>query len=524
MDQMIKDILNAHIYDLVQHSPLQKADILSDRLGHDIYMKREDLQSIFSFKIRGAYNKIRQLSAEQKARGLACVSAGNHAQGVALSAKALGIQAHIVMPVTTPQIKIDAVRRHGAEVELFGDTYSEAEQHCLALVEKQGLSFVHPFDDAQVIAGQGTIGREILQDLPQVDRVFVPVGGGGLLAGIACYIKFLRPEVKLIAVEPFESDGMYQSVMAGERITLSQTGTFADGVSVKRVGQQTFRWVRELCDGFVRVSNDEICSAIENVYQETRCILEPAGALSLAGLKRYVKQGPWARRENLVCINSGANMNFQRMQFVAERVLTGEDQENLYAIELHEQKGALLHFCREALRGMSITEFNYRCSHEKRAFIFVGIANLSSTLRQSFEDRLRRLGYCFFDITQNELAKQHVRHMVGGQSATVRDEVLYRFQFPERPMALHDFLNHMGARWNISLFHYRSHGTDFGRVLMGLEVPMCDRFAFLQFLDETRYPYEDETQNIAYQLFLKHDWLPAADSRLLVSGGADLER
>ncbi len=510
MDQMIKDILNADIYDLVRHSPLEPALRLSERLGHDIYMKREDVQSIFSFKIRGAYNKIRQLSQAEKQRGLACVSAGNHAQGVALSAKTLGIKAHIVMPVTTPQIKVEAVKRHGADVELFGDTYSEAEQHCLQLVEEHGWSFVHPFDDRQVIAGQGTIGREILQDLPEVDRIFVPVGGGGLLAGIACYIKFLRPEVKLIAVEPFESDGMYQSVMAGKRVSLSQTGTFADGVSVKRVGSETFRWVRQLCDGYVRVSNDEICSAIENVYQETRSILEPAGALALAGLKRYLRQGAWTRREKLVCINSGANMNFQRMQFVAERVLTGEDQESLYTIELSESKGALLQFCQNALRGLSLTEFNYRCSHAERAFIFVGIANLSSTCRGRFESRLRRLGYRFFDITQNELAKQHIRHMVGGQSLQVRDEVLYRFQFPERPMALHDFLNIMGSRWNISLFHYRSHGTDFGRVLMGLEVPQAERLRFMQFLEQARYPYEDETENLAYQLFLKHDDLPAA--------------
>lgn len=506
MHSMVREILSANIYELVKHSPLEKAKGLSSKLGHDIYMKREDLQSIFSFKIRGAFNKIKKLSSEEKARGLACVSAGNHAQGVALSAKTLGIKSHIVMPITTPKIKIEAVKRHGAKVELYGDTYSEAESYCKKLVETHNYCFIHPFDDKDVISGQGTIGREILQDLPDVDRIFIPIGGGGLFAGIASYVKFLNPKIKVIGVEPFESDGMYQSLQRDKRVTLTHTGTFADGVSVKQVGALTFELVKELCDGIIRVTNDEICSAIENVYQETRSILEPSGALALAGLKRYVQNESLGKKEKLVCINSGANMNFQRMQFVAERVLSGEGEESLYGIELPEVKGALYRFCEVALGELNITEFNYRSADHKRAFIFVGIANLSLIAKEKFEKNLQELNYRFFDITQNELAKQHIRHMVGGQSSCTKNEVLYRFQFPERPLALREFLKKMGSRWNISLFHYRSHGADFGRVLMGLEVSKEDRSIFMNFLEDTKYPYENESTNIAYQLFLDNKW------------------
>ncbi|MFW7377344.1 MAG: threonine ammonia-lyase, biosynthetic [Oligoflexus sp.] len=503
IESLFKEILNAHIYDLVKHTPLNRAHILSDRFGHEIYMKREDQQSIFSFKIRGAYNKIKRLTEKEKDCGVICVSAGNHAQGVALSAKKLSLKAKVVMPVTTPNIKVQAVKRLGAEVIVYGDTYSDAAVYCESLVEDFGYTFIHPFEDPLVIAGQGTIARELLQDLPHMDMVFVPIGGGGLLAGIAVYLKTLRPDIKIIGVEPVESDGMFRSIQAGKRVLLPQTGTFADGVAVKMVGDLNFQIIQELCDDFVLVSNDEICSAIENVYEETRGILEPAGALSLSGLKKFLSSRPELSRKNLVCINSGANMNFQRMQFIAERVLTGDNRENLYAFELKEEKGALLEFCRRVISDKSITEFNYRFTNQRKAYIFTGIANFSSEEKVQFERQLQDLHYQYVDITHNELAKQHIRHMVGGSSSNVKHELLFRFEFPERPKALTDFLLMMGNRWNISLFHYRSHGTDFGRVLIGLQVPPEDRREFEEFLEKMRYPYAEETDNVAYHLFLK---------------------
>jgi threonine dehydratase len=502
MNHLFKNILQANIYDLVKRSPLDHAPILSERWGQQIYLKREDLQSIFSFKIRGAYNRIQNLTPAEKQRGVICVSAGNHAQGVALSAKKLGLAAKVVMPVTTPDIKVEAVKRLGAEVFLHGDTYNDAAEFCQKLIDEHHYSFIHPFDDDLVIAGQGTIGQEILQDLPGVDAIFVPVGGGGLLAGIATYIKTLRPEIKIIGVEPYESNGMYRSLQAGERITLHQTGTFADGVAVKLVGERTFAIIRQLCDEIVLVSNDEICSAIENVFEETRSILEPAGALSLSGLKKYLKSHPQDTGLNLVAINSGANVNFQRMQFVAERVMTGGEKESLYAVELPETKGALLEFCRKVVDSKNITEFNYRYTDYQRAFIFVGLANLSQADKAQLHASFAEHHYHYVELTQNELAKQHIRHMVGGSSHKVTHELLFRFEFPERPQALTDFLRVMGNRWNLSLFHYRSHGTDSGRVLVGLQVPPGERASFELFLQEVRYPYEEETENIAYQLFL----------------------
>lgn len=503
MNKIFKEILNAHIYDLVKRTPLEKAPILSERLRNEIYMKREDMQPIFSFKLRGAYNKILHLNEKERAKGVICVSAGNHAQGVALAARKLALKAKVVMPVTTPEIKVNAVRRLGAEVFLQGDSYSDAATYCQKLHEEFQYTLIHPFEDILVIAGQGTIGLELLQDLPQMNMVFVPVGGGGLLAGTAVFLKTLRPDIKIIGVEPEDSAGMYRSIKAGKRVTLSETGTFADGVAVKTVGAINFAIVQRLCDDIILVSNDEICSAIENVYEETRSILEPAGALSLSGLKKYLRIHPEIKGQKLVCINSGANMNFQRMQFIAERVLTGDSRESLYALELKEEKGALLEFCRDVINSKSITEFNYRYANHKRAFVFVGIANLSLAEKKQFEARLRLLNYPFFDLTENELAKQHIRHMVGGLSNGVNDEVLFRFEFPERPMALNDFLVMMGNRWNISLFHYRSHGADFGRVLIGLQVPSHEHSEFKNFLKDVRYSFQEESSNVAYQIFLK---------------------
>lgn len=498
---MLKEILKARVYEVAKRTPLERAPAISHELGHQVYLKREDLQPIFSFKIRGAYNRIAALTPDERVRGVICASAGNHGQGVALSAQRLGIPAWVVMPTTTPDIKIQAVARFGAKVILSGDHYSQAYERSLALVASTGATMIHPFDDPLVIAGQGTIGKEILEDLPEVDAIFVPVGGGGLLAGIASYVKELCPDVKIYGVEPRDSDAMARSVEAGERIVLNDVGIFADGVAVKQVGANTFSLSQSLVDGYVRVTTDEICSAIHDIYRETRTLLEPAGALSWAGAKKHLMASQ-QRSLNVVTISSGANMNFQRLQFVAERAMTGAGLECLYAVRLAERPGSLKALCSDILGGRSITEFNYRKSGPDDAFILLGIATQKPSDHGIFTKQLRDKGYFFTDLTSNDLAKEHVRHMVGGRAQHVSAEELYSFVFPERPGALANFLNTMSGGWNISLFHYRSHGADYGRVLIAFEVLREEREDFERHLINSGYPFKRETDNPAYTLLL----------------------
>ena len=498
---LLHDILTSRVYDVARETPLEKAAGLSRRLGHRVLLKREDLQPVFSFKLRGAYNRIAHLSAAERERGIIAASAGNHAQGVAYSAKHLGLRATIVMPLTTPRIKVDAVRALGAEVVLRGDSYSDAQAHCDALVADTGMTFVHPFDDPLVIAGQGTVGAEILRhSQDDLTAVFVPVGGGGLLAGIAGYIKVLRPDVRVIGVEPFEADAMYQSLAEGARVRLEQVGIFADGVAVRQVGALPFEIARETVDEVIRVNNDEVCAAIKDVFDDTRTIMEPAGALALAGLKRWAaREG--AKDQTLVAVLSGANMNFDRLRFVAERAEVGEAREALVAVTIPERKGAFLEFC-GALERRVVTEFNYRLSGRQQAHIFVGFATHSKHDTTTLVSQLRSQGYDAVDLTDNEMAKLHVRHMVGGHAPDVPHERLCRFEFPERPGALADFLEKLAGRWNISLFHYRNHGADFGRVLAGLEVADDQLADFTAFLDALGYAYAVESDNPAYRLFL----------------------
>jgi threonine dehydratase len=499
---LLHAVLTSRVYDVARETPLDAAQLLSRRLGHTVLLKREDLQPVFSFKLRGAYNKIAHLDAAERARGVITASAGNHAQGVALSARHLGLRAVIVMPQTTPEIKVDAVRALGAEVVLSGDSYSDAQAHCDVLAAESGLTFVHPFDDPLVIAGQGTIGEEILRQAHgRLSAVFVPVGGGGLLAGVAGYIKALFPDVQLIGVEPFESDAMYRSLQAGRRVRLEQVGIFADGVAVREVGRHTFELVRSTVDEIVRVGNDAVCAAIKDVFEETRAVMEPAGALAVAGLKAWAEREP-ARGLHLVAILSGANTNFHRLRFVAERAELGEAREALLAVTIPERAGAFREFC-AAVGRREVTEFNYRLSGRREAHIFVGLRTASRADAQEVAQRLRAQGYPTVDLSANEMAKLHVRHMVGGRAEGARDERLYRFEFPERPGALLQFLDTLGGRWNISLFHYRNHGADFGRVLAAFEVPKGDGAEFHAFLDRTRYAWIEETDNAAFDLFLR---------------------
>jgi threonine dehydratase len=500
-DEMLRLILTSRVYDVAQETPLEAAPRLSKRLENSILLKREDLQPIFSFKIRGAYNHIAHLPEARRAAGVIAASAGNHAQGVAFSARHLGIRALIVMPQTTPEIKVDAVRDMGAEVVLSGDTYADAKAHCDELATSTGLAFVHPFDDPLVIAGQGTIGNEILRHrLGDVSAIFVPVGGGGLIAGIASYVKALRPSIRVIGVEPFEADAMYQSLAAGRRVVLDGVGIFADGVAVREVGEITFPIVQATVDEIVRVSNDEICAAIKDVFDDTRSILEPAGALGVAGLRAWVTR-TGTTGERLAAVLSGANMNFDRLRFVAERAELGESREALFGVTIPERPGAFREFC-SAIGRRVVTEFNYRLSSRDQAHIFVGIATRSredaTDLAAAFEQR----GYRTTILTDDETAKLHVRHMVGGRSTEVVNEQLCRFEFPERPGALMAFLEQLGGRWNISLFHYRNHGADFGRVLAGFEVPAGQMAAFGEFLDRLGYGYQREVGNVGYELFL----------------------
>ena len=502
MQKLLKQILTSKVYEAAVETPLDESKILSEQLNNRILLKREDLQPVFSFKIRGAYNRIANLSAEERAKGIITASAGNHAQGVAFSGQKLAIQTTIVMPVTTPDIKVSAVKSFGAKVVLFGDSYSEAAEHCVHLTAQSGMTFIPPFDDELVIAGQGTIADELLrQSSGKMDAVFVPVGGGGLLAGMAVFLKSLCPEVKVIGVEPVDSDAMAQSLAAGRRVKLDSVGIFADGVAVRQVGQLTFDLCRQHVDEIIRVDVDEICSSIKSVYQATRSIVEPAGALALAGLKKYVRDRG-IKDQTLVAINSGANMNFDRLRYVAERTLVGEKQEALFAVTIPEEPGSLYRFCREVVGERNITEFNYRLSDRSSAYIFVGIAINGDEQRHAFREQLTAFGFENVDLTDNELAKTHVRYMVGGRSQNVRSERLFRFWFPERPGATARFLAAMGADWNISLFHYRTQGGDFGRVLVGLEIPAGQEAQLQAFLDGLGYRYVEESGNEAYRLFL----------------------
>jgi len=502
MQKLIRQILTSRVYEAAIETPLEESAWLSERLGNRVLLKREDLQPAFSFKIRGAYNKVAHLTAEERNKGVIAASAGNHAQGVAFAARQLGIAAVIVMPVTTPQIKVAAVSALGAEVILFGDSYSEAAEHCEQLVQQRQMTFVHPFDDDLVIAGQGTVADELLrQTAGNFDAVFVPVGGGGLIAGMAAYLKALRPEIRVIGVEPVDSDAMSRSLAAGRRVQLDTVGIFADGVAVREVGRKTFDLCRQHVDEIVLVDTDAICSAIKKIYQATRSIVEPAGALAVAGLKKYVTDNQ-LRGQTLIAINSGANMNFERLRYVAERTMSGERQEGLFAVSVPEIPGALKRFCTDIVGERNITEFNYRLADRNQAHIFVGIAVRDDLEREAFSRQLTESGYDHTDLTFNELAKTHVRYMVGGRSASVGHEVIYRFWFPERPGALSRFLGAMGANWNISLFHYRMQGGDFGRVLIGLELPAGEESTLPHFLESLGYRYVCENDNPVYRLFL----------------------
>ncbi len=498
----LKRILAARVYDVAIESPLEPAPAISRRTGNHILLKREDKQPVFSFKLRGAYNKMAHLKPAQLARGVVCASAGNHAQGVALAAQKLGTSATIVMPVTTPRIKVSAVTARGAKVILHGDSYHEAARHAQALARRRSLAFVHPYDDPLVIAGQGTIGMEILrQHQRPIDAIFVPVGGGGLIAGIAAYVKALSPATRIVGVEPEDSNAMAASLAAGRRVTLPHVNIFADGVAVRQVGRETFRLCRELVDEMVLVDTDEICAAIKDIYEDTRTVVEPSGALALAGAKRWLARRR-AKGRTVVAIACGANMNFDRLRFVAERAELGEHREAVLAVTIPERPGSFRALC-ELLGKRSVTEFNYRIADAKEAHVFIGVAVSGREETDRLIAQLDRAGLEAVDLSDNEMAKLHVRHLVGGRASANAGEMIYRFEFPERPGALINFLRHMGSGWNISLFHYRNHGADIGRVLVGLQVPDRDRKAFRRFLEELGYDYADETRNPAYRLFLK---------------------
>ena len=497
----LEKILTAQVYDVAVETPLDAAPNLSARIGNSILFKREDMQPVFSFKLRGAYNKIAQLSPERRGRGVICASAGNHAQGVALSAARLGCRAVIVMPTTTPSIKIDAVRHWGGEVVLAGDSYDEAYARALELEKEQKLTFVHPFDDPDVIAGQGTIAMEILRQHPRpIDAVFCCVGGGGLISGVAAYIKRLRPETKIIGVEAIDADAMTQSLAAGKRVRLKQVGLFADGAAVKYVGEETFRLCQLYVDEMIRVDTDAICAAIKDVFEDTRAVLEPAGALAIAGAKAYAAQHK-LKDKTLVAVASGANMNFDRLRFVAERAEIGEQREAVLAVTLPEQPGAYRKFL-SLIGARNVTEFNYRFKDRQEAHVFVGVQVASRAESLKLVEQLRRSGYATLDLTDDEMAKLHIRHLVGGHAPQVDHELVYRFEFPERPGALMSFLSQMSASWNISLFHYRNHGADYGRVLVGIQVPPAEKAEFRKFLKNLGYAHWDETNNPAYKLFL----------------------
>ena len=498
----IEQILKARVYDVAIESPLDRAPRLSQRIGNEVLLKREDLQPVFSFKLRGAYNRIAKLSDSAAQRGVVCASAGNHAQGVALAARRRAIKAVIVMPQTTPQIKIQAVHALGGEVVLHGDDYDSAFEHALALVRERNMVFVHPFDDPDVIAGQGTIGVEMARQTGgNLDAVFVPVGGGGLIAGVSVYLKYLYPGIRIIGVEPEEAAGMYESLQAGRRVTLERVGLFADGVAVKRVGEETFELCRRHVDEIVLLDNDEICAAIQDVFEDTRSIVEPAGALAVAGLKKTVAREHW-QGKRLAAITSGANINFDRLRHVAERADLGGEREAVLAVTIPERPGSFRQFC-EILGRRSITEFNYRYESESAAHVFVSFALARGRgEKDDVTQALRAAGYTVTDMSDNEMAKLHVRYMIGGRGRGIHDELLYRFEFPERPGALLKFLDAVGSRWNISLFHYRNHGSDYGRVLAGIQVPAAEKAELMLHLNELHYTFVEETSNPAYRIFL----------------------
>ena len=502
----LKKILTSRVYDVAIETPLELAPTLSARMGNAIYFKREDMQSVFSFKLRGAYNKMAHLTPAQLKLGVICASAGNHAQGVALSAKKLGCRAVIVMPTTTPAVKIDAVKARGGEVVLAGDSYSDAYQHALKLEQKLKLTFVHPFDDPDVIAGQGTIAMEILrQHSGPIDAVFVAIGGGGLIAGIGAYIKAVRPEIKVIGVQTTDSDAMARSLKAGKRVTLADVGLFSDGTAVKQVGVETFRLAQQYVDEIILVDTDAVCAAIKDVFTDTRSILEPAGALAVAGAKAYIERKAGSKKplknQTLVAIACGANMNFDRLRFVAERAEVGEAHEAVFAVTIPEERGSFKRFC-QTVGARAVTEFNYRISDQKEAHVFVGLQVANREEPGKICKHFQKQGFKTIDLTQDELAKLHIRHLVGGKSAMAQDELLYRFEFPERPGALMRFLDSLAPNWNISLFHYRSQGGDVGRVLVGLQVPRKEMKAFRDFLATLGYRHWDESANPAYKLFL----------------------
>jgi threonine dehydratase len=500
--EYLQRILTARVYDVARETPLEPARSLARRVGNHVLLKREDQQPVFSFKLRGAFNKMARLDAAALERGVICASAGNHAQGVALAARRLNSKAVVVMPVTTPKLKVDAVHALGAEVVLHGDSYSDAYGHALALQAEQGLTFVHPFDDPDVIAGQGTVAMEILrQHQGPIDAVFVAIGGGGLAAGVAAYVKALRPEIKVIGVQTVDSDAMLRSVRAGKRVVLTDVGLFSDGTAVKQVGAETFRVVRELVDDFVCVDTDAVCAAIKDVFQDTRSVLEPAGALPVAAIKQYAEAHKLKGR-TFVAITCGANMNFDRLRFVAERAEFGERREALFAVTIPEERGSFKRFC-ELIGARSVTEFNYRISDEREAHVFVGLTISRRDEAERIERHFVRHGFATVNLTDDELAKEHVRHMVGGRTELARDERLFRFEFPERPGALMRFLSAMHPGWNISLFHYRNQGADSGRVLVGLQVPRADERAFAEFLRTLAYPFVEESANPVYRLFLR---------------------
>ncbi len=495
MQDAVQQTLLARVYDVAVKTPLDRAQKLSTRLGCEVYLKREDLQPVHSFKLRGAYNKIVQLTPEERRCGVIAASAGNHAQGVALAAKKVGVSAVIVMPRTTPSIKIEAVKSYGAKVELFGDNYSEAAEHCKKRTLETGRTYVHPFDDPLVIAGQGTIGREIYDQLPQVTHVFVPVGGGGLISGIAQYLKALRPEVRIIGVEPSDSNVLQASLSAHKRVSLAHVGIFADGVAVKQLGENTYRICAKLVDDCITVNNDQICSAIKSIFEETRGIVEPAGALGIAGIIKYREEHP-DETMYAVAVCSGANMTFERLQFVAERTLLGSNKEALFAVTMPEKPGALKQFCKDVVGGHNITQFGYRLNQRQNARVFVGISIGGPDAKAMFTGRLADSSYEFIDLSDEDTAKEHVRHMIGGPAALAEQEHFYCVNFPERPGALNDFLQALGDQWNISLFHYRGQGGDTGSVLVGFEA--ADKKELEQALSASGYGYMciDRTESI----------------------------
>ena len=504
----LRKILTAKVYDVARETELELASHLSARINNKVLLKREDNQPVFSFKLRGAYNKMAHLSPADLKRGVIAASAGNHAQGVALAAAKLDCKAIIVMPTTTPQVKIDAVSARGGssvKIVLHGDSYSDAYQHALSLEKKHQLTFVHPFDDPDVIAGQGTIAMEILQQHQEpIDAIFLAIGGGGLIAGVGAYIKAIRPEIKVIGVQTVDSDAMKKSLEAGRRIELKDVGLFSDGTAVKLVGKETFRLCQQVVDEIITVDTDAICAAINDVFTDTRSILEPAGALALAGLKAYVEREK-CKNQTLVAVACGANINFNRLRFVAERAEVGESKEAVFAVTIPEQRGSFKRFC-ELLGERNVTEFNYRIADADQAHIFVGIATQKASDSAVIAKSFTKSGFNTIDLTQDELAKSHLRHMVGGRSQLAKNELLYRFEFPEKPGALMKFLTSMAPNWNISLFHYRNHGADYGRILIGMQVPSSDKKELKKFLAGLGYPHWDESDNPAYKLFLAEAW------------------